>query len=203
MSEHPDFELARQYAMQRLQHELSPKVEYHSINHTNDEVVPAAEKIALMEGVNEEELLLVRTAALYHDIGFVHESKEHEAIGASIAGETLPGFGYSQGQVKEIQGMILATRLPQSPRTLLEQIMADADLDILGREDFLARNQALRNELANQGREFSDEQWYQNQLNFLKNHHYWTEAARKLREANKQANIKALEQLLEHCRTNS
>jgi uncharacterized protein len=92
--------------------------------------------------------------------------------------------------------MIMATRLPQTPHTLLECILADADLDVCGRDDFLALNRCLRAELAATGNVTSDREWYSEQLSFLRAHRYWTAAARYGRDQVKRANIAALERLL-------
>ena len=192
----PDFEQAQHYALDRLERELSPKLVYHSLRHTRDDVLPAAERLAPVEGVAGEELLLLRTAAVYHDIGFVKQRVDHEDVGARIAAEVLPRFGYNPAHIAAIGGMIMATKLPQSSRTLLEKILADADLDVLGRDDFLTRNQDLRAELAAYGTLATDEQWYTNQLKFLEGHRYFTAAARSLRDPQKQKNIAALRVLL-------
>jgi uncharacterized protein len=95
-----------------------------------------------------------------------------------------------------IAGMIMATQLPQSPHDLLEEIMADADLDVLGRDDFFPRHDALRAELAASGEPMTDGQWYGRQLKFIQAHRYWTAAARTLRDARKQENIAAMTRLL-------
>lgn len=192
----PDFETARQYALDRLQRELSLLVTYHSLAHTVDEVAPAADHLAALEGVTGEDLLLLRTAALYHDVGFVEQHHDHEAGSARIAAAVLPGFGYTPAQIQAIVGMILATQLPQAPHTLLEQIMADADLGILGRPNYLPRNAALRAELAAFGLIMTDTQWYGNQLKFIRDHRYFTASARQLRDAQKQINVTAMAALL-------
>jgi uncharacterized protein len=193
----PDVERAKQYALERLARDLSPKLFYHSLSHTWNDVAPAVERLAALESVDGEALLLLRTAAYYHDIGFVERRDDHESTGVRIASVVLPGFGYSPDQIASIADMIMATRLPQSPHNLLEQLLADADLDALGREDFMARNQALRAEMAAFGLPSTDRQWYADQLQFLKNHRYWTVAARALRDPQKQLNIKLLRDLIE------
>jgi uncharacterized protein len=192
----PDLERAKRYALKRLKRELPPSVIYHAVAHTRDDVLPAAERLGAMEGVDAEALLLLRTAALYHDIGLVEQRANHEAIGARIAAEVLPRFGYQPEHVQVISAMIMATELPQSPRTLLEKILADADLDVLGRADFLSQNQALRAELVALGTPLTDEDWYSSQLKFLQNHRYFTAAARTLRAEGKQKNIAAMRKLL-------
>ena len=196
----PDFERARQYALERLERELPPTLFYHSLAHTRDDVVPAAERLAALEGVEGEALLLLRTAAFYHDLGHVEHYTNHEAIGVRIAAAVLPHFGYSTAHIQVVRGIIIATKLPQSPHTLLEEIMADADLDVLGRDDFLARNQDLRAERAALGMPTTDEEWYSSQLEFIQTHRYFTAAARNLRDAKKQQNIEEMVKLLEEAR---
>lgn len=196
----PDFEQARRYALDRLERELAATLVYHSLAHTRDEVVPAAEWLAALEGVAGEPLLLLLTAAYYHDLGFVERRAGHEAAGARIASQALPAFGYSPAQVRAIAAMILATEIGRNPATHLEQILADADLDVLGREDFEERNRDLRAELAAHGQVFSDEEWFEGQLALLETHRYFTASARAVRDQGKQRNLSYIRTLLRQCR---
>ena len=194
------FEQARQYALDRLEHELSPALLYHGIAHTRAEVVPAVERLAGLEDIRGETLDLLLIAAWFHDIGYVEQATHHELIGARIALQTLPSFGFSEGEVEVVRWAILATALPQSPRNLLEEILADADLDVLGREDFMPRNNDLRCELALLGKEFTDEEWFTRQLQFVEEHRYFTASARSLRDPQKTLNIALLKNRLEKSR---
>ena len=196
----PDFERAQQHALERLERELAPELVYHSARHTRDEVLPAVDRLATMEGICEEQCGLLRTAAAYHDIGFIEQYAGHEAAGIRIASATLPQFGFSPAQIRAIGNIIRATKLPQSPRNLLEQIMADADLDMLGRDDFFIRNADLRAELALCGRRATDAEWYSDQLAFLATHVYFTASARAWRGATKQRNLVGLQERLNACR---
>jgi uncharacterized protein len=195
-----NFEHARAYVLQRLERELPAALTYHSLAHTRDDVVPAALRLAAIAGLSGEQRMLLHTAAYYHDIGFVVQRIDHEAIGVQIAAETLPSFGYSPAQIEIIHGMIMATKLPQSPRTMLDQLMADADLDALGRTDFITRNQALRDELAAYGAHWDDLGWCREQLYFLQAHHYWTDAARQVRGEQKRRNVELIVEMIERCR---
>lgn len=192
-----NFEQAIRYAEQRLEQELAPHFVYHGIAHTRDEVVPAVETLAGMEGITGKSLLLLRTAAWYHDLGYIENAVHHELIGARMAVDVLPSFGYSPEDVEVVRWAILATALPQSPNNLLEQILTDADLDVLGKTDFMKRNDDLRRELAFLGKEFSDEQWYHQQLKFIEGHQYFTASAHALRDAQKSINITELKQTLQ------
>jgi uncharacterized protein len=196
-----NFEAAKQYALDRLDHDLPSGLSYHSPSHTRDDVVGAAARLAEIEGVTGEALMLLLTAAFYHDIGYVEKRAGHEAVGMRIAAEVLPGFGFSPEQIQAICAMIQATVLPQEPHTLLEQILADADLDVLGRHDFWDQNQRLRAELAAQGRSFSDEAWYEGQMALMQTHSYFTPSARMLRNAAKKRHMAKLAALLDEPRS--
>lgn len=193
----PDYASAQAYAFHRLTAELPPTFYYHSFNHTALDVLPAAERFAMDEGVPATDLLLVRTAAVFHDIGYVEQRLNHEEGGVRIVQQVLPQFGYTPEQLTIIGGMIMATKLPQTPQTLLEQIIADADMDSLGREDFLETSHNLREELASTGVVIELYEWYQRQLGFLQTHRYFTTAARHWRDGGKQANIALLQRLID------
>lgn len=192
-----NFTQARQYALDRLERELSPKLIYHGIMHTRDEVVPAVETMAGMEGIAGESFYLLLTAAWFHDLGFIEQSVHHELISARIAVKILPRFGYTDEQVEIVRWAILATALPQSPKSLPEEILTDADLDVLGRDDFIVRNGDLRAELANFGKVYDETEWYLRQLKFLEAHTYFTKSAHARRDAGKLKNIADLEHVLQ------
>lgn len=193
----PDLEQAIAYVTHRLSSDLDPYLVYHSLTHTRDEVVPAAVSLARACNINGESLLLLQTAAWFHDIGYVVSRGDgHEAISAREAAHVLPALGYQPRHISQICGMIMATRLPQTPLTMLEALLADADLDMLGHPDFVRRNADLRAELALSGCNYSDEEWFRDQAAFLYKHRYFTAAARALRDAQKQRNLEYILRLL-------
>jgi len=156
--------------------------------------MPAVLRLASSNGITPEDTQLLRVAAAYHDIGFTERVQGHEMAGMRIAAQLLPQFGFQPDDIEKVMGMILATRLPQNPLTLLEEIVADADLDVLGREDFFPRSVALRQELMALGQTPSWKQWQEQQLKFLQQHNYFTEEARRLRDENKRKHALILEE---------
>ncbi len=197
LSPEPDYAKAIAHALERLRAQLPAYALYHNLWHTEQDVMPAVLRLArLADRLEEDEIRLLEVAAAYHDIGFIEQAENHELISMRMAAQTLPEFGFNSRQIECLMGIILATRLPQAPRTLLEQILADADLDVLGRADFFPRNELLRQELGQLGRHFTQEEWDRQQLNFLRRHTYFTAAARDLRESVKQEHIAALAQRL-------
>lgn len=189
----PDFTAARRFAIYQLNNHLPAGITYHSPRHTLDEVLPAVDRMILAEEVAEtEDQLLLRTAALFHDLGYTTAHHDHEIVSAEIAAGELPGFGYSPQQVETVQAIIMATRLPQSPRGLLQEILADADLDVLGSASFFDRNVDLRKELDFILQPVNDVVWYTNQVKFLRDHRYFTRSTRELRDPGKQINLQEL-----------
>lgn len=188
-----DYDGAIDYALSCLRRDLPPSLTYHDLWHTQFDVLPAVARMGVINGLAHEDIRLMEVAAAFHDIGFVRVMEGHEAVGVQIAGNILPDFGFVTQQIERVAGMILATRLPQSPQNLLEEIVVDADLDVLGRDDFFDRNELLRQEMARFGRVLSWRQWQEEQLRFLQQHTYFTPVARALRDEGKQRHIEIIE----------
>jgi uncharacterized protein len=197
MANTPDFEKAKDYVLNRLAHELPPSLTYHGLEHTQKEVVPAADQLATLEKVSDEDHLLLLTAAYFHDLGFIRQRIGHETISIQIAEQVLPELGYTDTQIAVIRGIIQATCLPQSPTNLLERIMADSDLDYLGHEDYWKRSNDFRQELDHYGMKFTDKEWYVYQLRFMESHKYFTESERMLRDAMKIQHMQEVQRLLD------
>ncbi len=185
----------QEYMLNRLENELEPDMFYHNIKHTVD-VVTQAELIGLGEGVDDEEMLLLKTAALFHDAGHLKNYDEHEKYSVEMARQILPGFSFSEQQIELICDLILSTKMPQTPRNKLQRIICDADLDYLGRVDFIPVSNSLYEELRKRHKINSFNEWNQHQLRFISKHQYFTETARNLREVNKQKQIMRIKELI-------
>lgn len=190
------YEEVKVFILQKLQEELPKHLSYHSVAHVKD-VLEAATLIARYEKVSEEETILLKTAAVFHDSGFLYGAKEHETRSCEIASAYLPAYAYNSQQVDLICGMIMATRLPQTPKTHLEEILADADLDYLGRDDFFKIGNQLFEELAMFGIITNEDDWNRLQIKFFDSHHYFTETAIKLRQHKKEAHLAIIKSKLE------
>jgi HD superfamily phosphodiesterase len=171
-----------------LQKNLSDKLYYHSIKHTKD-VVKAVERIALLEGVTDEGLFLLKTAAILHDAGFIERYEHNEPIGARMATEILPKYGYTEQHIKTIVELIHVTEIPHRPINKLQEIICDADLDYLGRADFEKIADRLRRELREMNKINSDRAWDNLQVKFLNQHRYFTKTAKETRQKKKEENL--------------
>ncbi len=185
------FEQAGNFILDKLESELRPDLYYHNAAHTRD-VYSAAERIGKGEHICDYDMTLLLTAACYHDSGFLRVAKGHETESCAIAKQALPDFGFSAEDIEKICGMIMATRIPQSPKNHLEEILADADLDYLGRDDFFTIGDKMYKEL---GLGHRDE-WNEMQLKFLERHRYFTQTALDLRDAKKKKHLEQIRKQL-------
>jgi uncharacterized protein len=180
------------YILEKLERELPPQLRYHGYHHTLD-VLQVTANLCREEGVSDEKTTLVKTAALFHDAGFINNKHaDHEAVGCEIARAVLPEFAYSKPQIEEICAMIMATKIPQSPKNRLEEILCDADLDYLGRADFYPIASSLFDELKAYQIIGDEQAWNRIQVGFLSNHQYWTPTNRNRREPEKQQRLNEL-----------
>ena len=192
----PNIAGAIEYARSRMAMELAPELTYHNLFHTFEDVLPASMQLADLCHLSQDDTSLLAVAVAFHDIGWIKQGEGHETISIEIASEILPDFGFRSEEIDKIARIIMATRIPQSPTNLLEEIMADADLDTLGRDDFWARKDDLLKEITYRGIVMSEEDWLRRQIPFLKEHRYFTAAAKSLRDGPKQENLEVMEKLL-------
>lgn len=191
-----NFKDIERHIISRLQRDLPGNLYYHGLHHTMD-VLHAAEMIGKAEKISEHEMLLLKVAVLYHDSGFVRVYKNHEEEGCTMAKNDLPEFGFSEDEIETICGMVMATKIPQSPKTKLERIIADADLEYLGTDDFKRIGRTLYEEIKIYLNVESERQWNIIQMNFLKNHQYHTDFCKKNRDSKKLKNLQEIIKLVE------
>lgn len=182
--------------LDKLEKELPKSLYYHNVKHTVD-VVTQTELIGLGEGVSDEELLILKTAGLFHDTGHTIGYDDHEYNSTLIAREILPDYYYTQAQIDLICNLIMATKLPPKPKDKLEEIICDADLDYLGRSDMIPVSNALFMELKEQNKIGDMNEWNRLQIKFISKHQYFTYTARNLREVNKQMQIERITSLID------
>ena len=186
-----NYEVAYKMIESFLINNLPKEYTYHSIHHIRD-VVEQSERIAKKEKINKEDIADLKLAAWLHDVGYIWEPARHESRGAEYATVVLNAMDFPAQKINRITGMIMATKIPQSPKNLLEQIICDADLDYLGREDYKENSTLLLEELRLK-KDISEIEWLKIQDQFLTKHVYFTTTANSTRNTLKAkvlANIK-------------
>jgi predicted metal-dependent HD superfamily phosphohydrolase len=192
-----NLDAAKSYALDFLINHIGPEFHYHNLNHTLD-VFQAVSILAINEKVSEKNLILLQTAALYHDLGIYINYDSHEEESIKIIENILPGLNFSHSDISIISKLISGTNIYAVPYSKMGELLCDADLDYLGRNDYLTISNGLRKEWKTMGiKRVSDKEWYQFQIKFLENHHYFSSTANLTRNKGKINNLKKVAGLLE------
>ena len=175
----------------RLHQELPNSLYYHNIDHTIN-IVAQTEIIGRNENISEHDLLMLKTAALFHDTGFLHQYNNIKDYSILIAIDYLKRHHYSEKQIDIVTQLINATRPNYKPQTLLEEINIDANYHYFGRPDFYQQSERLFKEYIANDIIISHTEWIQKQAATIENHNFYTNTGRKLRQVNKQQQIEKL-----------
>lgn len=170
------FDKAYSFLIHKLESELPKYLTYHNVAHTKD-VLQNVQHLAASENIPDLDATLLKTAALFHDSGMLEAYKGHEEISCDIARKWLPKFEYSKEDIEKICPLIMATKMPQSPKNKLQEILCDADLYYLGTDSYVAKSNKLYKELHEAGMIKDRDQWRNVEIKFLQTHHYFTKSA--------------------------
>lgn len=190
-----NFSTFKQFLISYLKNELAHDLTYHGFHHTLD-VYQSVIEIAAAEKISKADLRLLKVAVLLHDAGFTQSYVGHEDVSCHMAEILLPQFGFEPHEIALVIGMIQATKIPQKPKTLLEKILADADLLYLGTSRFKEIGDTLFEEMKVYSGLKSKHEWNLIQQKFLQKHHFHTEYCRKKYEPVKQKNLNKISALL-------
>jgi len=190
------YDQVHSFLIQKLENGLPAYLTYHDAGHTKN-VIEAAGHLAIAENISGNDLVLLKTAALFHDAGYMQVYKGHEEISCNMAKKYLPDYGYTTDQIETICRLILATRWPSKPSDLLEKILCDADMYYLGTEHYSFYADKLYQELKKIGAVKTNVDWLLRQVEFLTDHKYHTKTALWERETQKQKDLHHLKLQLE------
>jgi len=186
---------SKEYVESFLEQNLSNGIFYHDLDHTR-EVVKAANEIGKASGLMDDQLETVLIAAWFHDTGYYKGKRDHEKESKIIAEEFLRDQGINEKKVAEVGGCIIATKIPQRPTNLMEEVLCDADLYHLSTSEFFRKSELLRKEFSLTGSsEIKDKEWLKTNIKFLKKHTFFTEYAREKLYPYKKKNLKKLKSI--------
>lgn len=186
------YKMVHDFLISKLESELPAYLTYHKVQHTK-EVIEDAAYLGKKENISERDMDLLKTAALFHDAGYLKNYLQHEKLSCDIARETLPGFDYSQGEIDQICEMIMGTQLPQKPTSYLGKLLCDADLFYLGGNEYEDYSRKLFNEFVANHLVKSEVEWDMRQSEFLLTHHYFSNTAIAERSHGKQKILKNIQ----------
>ncbi|QHT66486.1 HD domain-containing protein [Rhodocytophaga rosea] len=186
----------QQFVESLLNRQLPAHFTYHNLKHTK-EVVAAAQVIGTRSQLSEHDLETVLLAAWLHDTGYCFRIREHEEESIRLAKEILTEQQVEEVRLNQVVGCIAATRYPQQPQNILEEVLCDADMYHTASEEYMERAEQLRHEIMEISKcVISRREWAQNNREFLKNHRFFTEFGQTEMEVAKQKNAKKLKKML-------
>jgi len=189
-------QLASEYATQMLNEKISPEYSFHNFKHTQ-RIVKEVNILGKESEAGSDELEILNLAAWFHDTGYTQEYSGHEENSKKIAEDFLIKHEYPSDKLVTVLACIDATNLDSNPETILEKIMSDADLIHLGKKGFFKRNQELRDEFDKVlNKTFSDEEWLAENIKFVEEHSFLSEAAQNIYGFRRIENLEMLKQLL-------
>ncbi len=188
--------LLKTEALAFLRANLDQSYHYHNADHTLD-VYHAALEFGCAEKLSPAELETVGVAALFHDFGYLTAPLDNERFVRSHLEDFGSRYGWPAAFTGQVDALVMETAFPYHPVSHLGKILCDADLEYIGRDVFSTEAAKFRQELAEQGRQFTDQQWYALEIDFLERIHFFTAAARVSRDAGKLRNLAAMRRALE------
>ena len=178
------YEQVYSFLINKLEKELPSWLSYHNANHTKS-VIASAAYLAEAENKSYKEIILLKTAALFHDAGFLENHIKHEEISCKLAKKYLPEYDYNQEDIDCICQMIMATKLPQTPTNESGKFLCDADLFYLGTDQYAVNAENIYLEFKKSGFVKTKKEWLLKQADFLSTHTYFTQTAKLERSPQK------------------
>ena len=181
-------EAAGSFIIAKLEKELPAYLSYHNVGHTQS-VLKHSQQLAASESISGEDLDILSTAALFHDAGFIEKYTGHEEVSCQYVRQFLPQFDYSAVQIERVCELIMATKVPQTPKNHLAKILCDADLYYLGTDDYGVVAEKLYPEFLKEGIANDKMEWQRQQIAFLESHTYFTTTAQEQLSGKQKKNL--------------
>jgi predicted metal-dependent HD superfamily phosphohydrolase len=192
MNHLPIVSQAREYVTKYLQEHPNKNVIYHTLQHT-EAVVDVTKQLIIHYELGNHDTLITLIAAWFIDTGYYDDYRQHEVASAQIAEKFLRTATVSEGIIQEIKSCLLATKMPQIPATLPQEIICDAVFFHLAAADFGVQNKLIRKEQSLlQGASIDKDEWRKSTLQFLERHTYFTDYCKKNFGKRKKENLEKL-----------
>lgn len=186
----------RKYVVELMQTKLPDQYVYHNLQHTLD-VVSATQEIAVNSSLNDQQLEVVLTAAFLHDIGYTRNSMAHEDHSILLSKEFLKKAGADSSYIEEVISCIEATKMPQNPINLQEQVLCDADLYHLSSNSYFEKAELLRSEFSSiEKDQITESEWLDMSTVFIDSHEYFTDYGKNMLAPRKAKNLKKIKKRL-------
>ena len=177
MNNNAILDAASTFVGQLFKEKLPEWAAYHNLEHTV-ETVDAAEEIGQDSKLNRSELEMIALAAWFHDTGYTLTVEGHEAKSIEIATQFLNEMKYPGEKIARIADCIRATKLSESPKNRMEEVLRDADMIHVGKKKFFKKDSLMRTELEMRtGKLFTDLEWLNTSIEYVSKNNFRTDYA--------------------------
>jgi predicted metal-dependent HD superfamily phosphohydrolase len=185
-------EAVKQYVVTYFHTRQTDDLSYHNLGHTQ-EVAASAHSIGKHYRLSDEDLFIVVTASWFHDTGYLTDKKTHEITSVGIAEHELRRLKVGQPVIDKVTDCILATKMPQQPKGILQEIICDADFYHLGTKAFSEHSKQLHKEIETiMGVSLDKDEWRDTNIMLLRSHHFFTDYCRRMLATGQQNNLEKL-----------
>jgi adenylate cyclase len=181
----------------KIENEIPKNIYFHDSQRAK-ELCIKVELFALSEQIPDEEILNLKTAALFHEVGFIHGYNDRFNFAMDKAREILPVFGYRPEQIEAICKLICSINIPPAPKNKFEEILNDANLDYLAKQDFKEQSLNFYKELVEYNLVTDMIEWYKYQIELLTKYDFFTQSANKMAEVKRKDQIKEVVAILKN-----
>jgi predicted metal-dependent HD superfamily phosphohydrolase len=181
------------YMISVFREKFSPEICFHDLLHTKT-VIHAVKEIGSQSSLSEDQMEIAILAGWFHDAGYGWKYIGHEEESNKVCAQFLKKVNYSPYRIAQVLSCIDATRIPQHPLNLTEEVLCDADFYHLSQPGYPQNERLLRQEwLQCLDRKYTDTEWNNMNYTFLKTHQYFTDYGKKILQKGKEKNMNELE----------
>ena len=180
------------YISSLLAENLPEKIIFHDFNHALM-IKKYAETIGEHTGLNADEMNMLRISALFHEVGYVNSYEQSNEESIKIASAFLAGHKVDQQTIDHICEIIRATKLPQSPKDKIAEVLCDADMMYIATESGIEQFDSLYDEVALSKIKPGKRPVYEKEcIDFFTAHAYFTEFGKTMLQPAKEAAVKRI-----------
>lgn len=192
---------ARAYVEALIRDRKPGWVNFHDFHHATS-VADACRVMGSALNFDDGMIEVLSLAAWFHDVGYLGGIEGHEERSVELAASFLLRSKYPKEKIAQVAGCIRATKMPQKPKNILEQVLCDADIAHLSSKDYLRLSERVRLEIEHQrGRSLSDTEWLAMNIAFVAGHRYFTDYAKTHFEKQRRLNLATLRERLRRLNT--
>jgi adenylate cyclase len=174
--------------------DIPSSMTFNNLQHTLD-VQRYTEAIAKYENVTNEEMLLLKTAAILHDIGYIWDYDSHTKLSVDFAIQILKKYSYTDNQIKQVSELINATSKPYRPSSKMEKILCDADQSYLLKKNVDEYIENKYKQVKANSKIRSEKTWYKEELEKIRNPKFYTTAIHNFNELSQEERQRIFEKM--------